>query len=257
MLRAPAFGSPHAFTTRRGGVSAGLYTALNFGDRAINGVQDDPRCVQENRRLTLEALGFGPGSLCLLNQIHGTDVVQARAETIQAGTVQTSTLQTADAQVTGVPGVVLGILSADCYPLLLEDPGAGVIGAAHAGWKGTLGRVAGRTVQAMTSLGARPERIRAAVGPGISAARYPVGDEVAQQFVDGGLGEHVQRLNQLHTAQPHLDLAAANVQVLREAGLDAEHIWVSGRCTTEPDFYSYRRDAGRTGRMLACIGLRA
>ena len=238
MLRAPEFESPHAFTTRRGGVSGGLHAALNFDLREMNGVQDDPRHVQENRRLILEALGFEANTLSLLNQIHGVDVVTARAETIQ----------TADAQVSDVPGVVLGILTADCYPVLLEDAGAGVIGAAHAGWKGTLGRVAGRTVEAMTRLGARPERIRAAVGPGISAAQYPVGDEVARQFLEGGLGEHVQTLE-----QSHLDLAGANAQVLREAGVT--DIWVSGRCTTEADFYSHRRDAGRTGRMLACIGL--
>jgi polyphenol oxidase len=240
MLRAPQLQSPHAFTTRRGGVSAGLYAALNFDARAMNGVQDDPQHVQENRRRTLEALGFAADRLALLDQVHGTDVVMARPDTVQ----------TADAQVSDAPGVVLGILSADCYPILLEDSEAGVIGAAHAGWKGTLGRVAGRTVDAMTKLGARPDQIRAAVGPGISAAQYPVGDDVAQQFAEGGLGEHVQHLN-----QPHLDLAGANAQVLREAGVNT--IWVSGRCTTSIDFYSYRRDGGRTGRMLACIGLSA
>lgn len=246
MLRAPRLQSPHAFTTRRGGVSSGLYAALNFDTREMNGVQDDPQHVLENRRRTLEALGFEASTLSLLDQVHGTDVVTARPNTVQ----------TADAQVIDVPGVVLGILSADCYPILLEDPEAGVIGAAHAGWKGTLGRVAERTVAAMLKLGAQPERIRAAVGPGISAAQYPVGEDTAQQFVDGGLGEHVQMLSPLYPHQPHLDLAGANAQVLREAGLDAEHIWVSGRCTTSIDFYSHRRDAGRTGRMLACIGLR-
>ena len=238
MLRAPRLQSPHAFTTRRGGVSSGLYAALNFDEREINGVQDDPQHVAENRRRTLEALGFEVSTLSLLTQVHGTDVVQARADTVQ----------TADAQVSDVPGVVLGILTADCYPILLEDPGAGVIGAAHAGWKGTLGRMAERTVQAMTRLGARPERIRAAVGPGIGAAQYPVGDDVAKQFAAAGLGEHIH-----YQAQPHLDLAGANAQSLQEAGVT--DIWVSGRCTFDADFYSHRRDAGRTGRMLACIGL--
>ncbi|GAA4019200.1 peptidoglycan editing factor PgeF [Deinococcus rubellus] len=244
MLHAPNLTSPHSFTTRFGGVSEGVYAApndgggLNMDGRAIGGVQDDPQSVTENRRRALAALGFGPPDLALLWQIHGADVVQA----------QPDVTQTADAQVSDRPGTLLGILTADCFPILFEDPEAGVIGAAHAGWKGTLERVAARTVTAMLRLGARPERIRAAVGPGISAARYQVGADVAGQFTAAGLGAHVQ--------ERQLGLAGANRQVLLEAGLLDPQIWLSGRCTFEPAFYSHRRDAGRTGRMLALIGLR-
>lgn len=243
MLHAPHLTSPHGFTTRFGGVSQGIYAApdntggFNMDDRAIGGVQDDPQSVTENRRRALAALGFAPPDLALLHQIHGVDAVQARPGTIQ----------TADAQVSDCPGTLLGILTADCLPLLLEDPEAGVIGAAHAGWKGTLGRVAERTVAAMQRLGARPERIRVAVGPGISAACYQVGADVAGQFTAAGLGVHVQ--------ERQLDLAGANRQILLEAGVLDPQIWRSERCTFEPAFYSHRRDAGRTGRMLALIGL--
>ena len=185
-------------------------------------------------------------------------------------------VQRADAQVTNRSGVLLAVATADCYPVLLEDPeagtleagapgkrvpgdgapedavpgngavGAAVLGAAHAGWRGTAGNVVGQTVQAMVRLGARPERIRAAVGPGICAAQYPVGGEVVSAFEQAGLGQFVQG--------GHLDLRAANLHLLLRAGLSPKHLWASGRCSTESQFYSHRRDAGTTGRMWAVIG---
>ncbi|PTA67655.1 peptidoglycan editing factor PgeF [Deinococcus arcticus] len=235
LLHAPHLTAPHAFSTRVGGVSRGAYAGLNLDDR-----EDDPADVAENRERLCAALGFAPAQVARLTQVHGTEVVQ-----VQGGGVWTG-----DALVTTQPGVLLAIGTADCYPLLLEDPDTGVLGAAHAGWKGTLGGIAGRTVAAMTALGARPERIRAAVGPGIGAAAYPVSEGVAADFEAAGLGGAVQRRG----GQPHLDLAWANRAALQAAGVRAAHIWVSGRCSTEADFYSYRRDAGRTGRMWAVIG---
>ena len=251
MLRSPVLHAPHGFTTRFGGVSTGVYGAtgsgsggLNLDDRRIGGVQDDPVNVAENRRRVLDALGFEPDALALLSQVHGVDVAQARP----------GQRQQADAQVTDQPGVVLGILTADCFPILLQDAEAGVIGAAHAGWKGTLGRVAARTVEAMQQLGAQPGRIRAALGPGISAPRYQVGLVLARQFAAAGLGAHLQ---DACSELASLDLAGANAQVLKEAGVLPRWIWTAERCTYEPAFYSHRRDAGRTGRMLSLIGLPA
>jgi YfiH family protein len=256
-LTTPNLRAAHAFTSRSGGVSVGAFAGLNLDDR-----QDDPQAVAENRRRLVAGLGFGLEQLSLLTQIHGTGVVRAVA----------GGQQTADAQVTDQPGVLLAIGTADCYPVLLEDPEAGVLGAAHAGWRGTVGDVVGHTLQAMCRLGARPERIRAAVGPGISAAQYPVGPEVARAFQQAGLGQFVTgqrsagqflpgRLskNQLSGSQdvvdqPGLDLCAANLFLLQRAGLKPDHLWASGRCSTEASFYSYRRDAGTTGRMWAVIG---
>ncbi|WP_229784653.1 peptidoglycan editing factor PgeF [Deinococcus radiotolerans] len=235
LLHAPHLSAPHAFTTRLGGVSGGPYAGLNLDDR-----EDDAQAVQENRARLTGALGFTPAQVARLTQVHGTDVV----------TVTSGGHWTGDALVTDRAGVLLAIGTADCYPLLLEDPEAGVLGAAHAGWKGTLGRVAQRTVDAMTALGAHPERIRAAVGPGICAAAYPVGGAVADAFRGAGLGEFVQARGD----GPHLDLAGANRAVLLEAGVPDAQVWVSGRCSTEGDFYSFRRDAGVTGRMWAVIG---
>ncbi|EYB67399.1 hypothetical protein DEIPH_ctg043orf0036 [Deinococcus phoenicis] len=240
LLRSPVLPLPHAFTTRAGGVSLGAYAGqysagLNLDDR-----EDDPQAVAENRRQVAAALGFDAARIARLNQIHGTDVREARAG-----------VQEGDALVTTEPGLLLAIGTADCYPVLLADEEAGVVGAAHAGWRGTLGRIAARTVEAMVARGASPAHLRAAVGPGICGERYPVGADVARQFREAGLGEFVTTVRE----GPHLDLAGANRAVLLAAGLRPENIWVSGRCSTEADFYSYRRDAGRTGRMWAVIGL--
>ncbi|AAF11520.1 peptidoglycan editing factor PgeF [Deinococcus radiodurans] len=234
LLRAPNLAVPHAFTTRAGGVSAGPYAGLNLDDRS-----DDPRPVAENRARLAAALGFAADDFARLNQVHGVQVVHAQAPGFWEG----------DALVTATPGVLLAIGTADCYPLLLADPEAGVIGAAHAGWKGTVGRIGQRTVEQMVNLGARPERIHAAVGPGICGEQYEVGEDVAAQFRAAGLGEWVLE----REGRTHLDLAGANRALLEGAGVG--DLWVSGRCSTEADFYSYRRDAGQTGRMWAVIGL--
>ncbi|CAM3737775.1 peptidoglycan editing factor PgeF [Deinococcus frigens] len=238
LLTAPHLRAPHAFTTRAGGVSVGQYRGLNLDDR-----EDDTRTVAENRRRLAAALNSGSAQFARLHQVHGTAVIVVDGPGVWTG----------DALVSATPGVLLAIGTADCYPLLLEDAAAGVIGAAHAGWKGTLGRIAEKTVGAMCELGALPDRIRAAVGPGICGARYGVGAEVAAKFADAGLGDFVQHRG----GQPHLDLAGANRAVLLAAGLPQDSIWLSGRCSTETDFYSYRRDSGKTGRMWAVIGLRA
>ena len=236
IMTTPILRAAHGFTSRAGGVSVGAYAGLNLDDR-----QDDPAAVSENRRRLTAELGFLPEQVARLEQVHGADVVQASP----------GQMQRADAQVTHQPGVLLAVATADCYPVLLEDPEAGVLesgvlGAAHAGWRGTVADIVGRTVRAMAGLGARPERVRAAVGPGICAAQYPVGSEVVSAFEEAGLGQFVQG--------GHLDLCAANLYLLLRAGLLPEHLWASGRCSTETQFYSHRRDAGTTGRMWAVIG---
>lgn len=238
LLTAPHLTAPHAFSTRVGGVSVGVYAGLNLDDR-----EDDPAVVAQNRETLAEALGLDASRYARLNQVHGTDVIHAA----QPG------LWTGDALVTATPDVLLAIGTADCYPILLQDPVAGVIGAAHAGWKGTLGRIAGLTVRQMVSLGATPANIRAAVGPGICGEKYEVGDGVADGFRAAGLGDFVLDM----AGKVHLDLAAANRAVLLGAGVPDNSIWLSGRCSTEADFYSYRRDAGKTGRMWALIRLPA
>lgn len=235
-LTAPHLSVPHGFSLRGERVQGQPFSGLNMDDRPQGSLSDDPQRVRANRERAVAALGFGLAQVALLEQVHGAAVVQAVP----------GTTQQADAQVTDRPGVLLAILTADCYPLLLHDPQAGVLGAAHAGWRGTLGRVGAATVQAMTALGADPARIQVAVGPGICASNYEVSSEIAGQFVAAGLGSAVQGRQ--------LDLAAANRQVLLEAGVQPPQLWLSGRCSTEGDFYSFRRDHGVTGRMWAVIG---
>lgn len=232
-LTSPLISAKHGFSVRHGGVSRAPFDSLNFDDR-----QDDPALVQQNRTLALQALGFDPEKVARLNQIHSCDVLEA-----QAG------VQTGDALVSREPGLALAIGTADCYPLLFHDPVNGVVGAAHAGWRGTVGSIGARTLETMERLGADRKHIQAAIGPGISAAQYEVGPEVSKQFRDAGFPEGCFSIGQ------HLDLLQANRFVLLEAGLSEHQLWTAGRCSTETDFFSYRRDAGVTGRMWAVIGL--
>ncbi len=157
-----ALAARHGFFTRRGGVSTGEYAALNCGLRS----DDDAAAVAENRARAAQALGAAPEALRALRQVHGPVVVEAGAGW--------DTLQEADAMVTRMRGVALGIVTADCAPVLFHDAQAGVIGAAHAGWKGAVGGVLEATIAAMEALGATRSGIRAVVGPCICQASYEV-----------------------------------------------------------------------------------
>src|SRR5476651_1260925 len=149
-------GVKHRFFTRRGGVSEGLYSSLNCG----YGSGDSPDNVRENRRRVAATFALAEPDLLTLHQIHSTDVLTVGAERWTSPGAPK-----ADALVTDRPGVVLGVMAADCAPVLLADRSAGVIGAAHAGWKGALSGVVQATIAAMEKLGARREQVRAVVGP--------------------------------------------------------------------------------------------
>src|SRR5579862_4251101 len=165
-------GIRHAFFTRAGGVSHGLYASLNCGF----GSGDDRDAVAANRALALRSMEFNPDALTTAHQRHTDNVVVVDKEWAGDPPV-------ADAMVTDRPGRVLGILTADCAPVLLADAKARVVGAAHAGWRGALAGIVDNTVQAMVKLGAEPGRIRAAVGPSIAQASYQVGPEFVANFV--------------------------------------------------------------------------
>ncbi len=166
-------GVRHGFLSRRGGVSEGLFQSLNCG----LGSGDAADKVAANRARALQRLGCAGASLVTAFQCHSADVV-AVTEPWQPGRAPR-----ADGLVTDRPGVVLGILTADCAPILLADPQAGVIGAAHAGWKGARAGIAAATVKAMTGLGAVPARILAAIGPAIGRRSYEVGAEFHRDFI--------------------------------------------------------------------------
>ncbi|TND07691.1 MAG: hypothetical protein FD123_3010 [Bacteroidetes bacterium] len=233
-LTAPHFSFTHAFSTRHGGVSQEPFHSLNLG-----GTLDRQEYIDANRKLFAAALGFDITQVARLHQVHGTDVLQAKPG-----------VQTGDALVTNEKGILLAIGAADCYPLLFEDAQAGVIGAAHAGWKGTLGRIAMRTIEKMISLGAESSRIRIAIGPGISCANYEVGEELITKFRSENFPETC-------FSGIHLDLLEANRTVLLESGIAENNIWMLNRCTTEDDFFSHRRDKGVTGRLWGVIGMKS
>jgi YfiH family protein len=238
----------HAFFGRKGGVSEGIYATLNCGP----GSGDDREQVLENRSRAMRALA-NDATLVTLYQVHGKDAVTVR-EPWQIGRAPR-----ADAMATQLPGIALGILTADCVPVLLADAQARVIGAAHAGWKGALTGVIGSAINAMEALGARRNRIVAAIGPCISQPSYEVGDEL-RESVEGAQSED-RRLFVPSDRDGHwrFDLSGYAQTQLRRARI--ENISALPACTylLESAFFSYRRAThlGEPdyGRQLSAITL--
>ena len=237
----------HGFFSRHGGASSGIFAGLNCGP----GSSDQREAVAVNRARVAAAMGVLPDQLRSLNQVHSTDVVVA-------GPQGWAERPRADAAVTAAPGIALGVLTADCAPVLLADAAAGVIGAAHAGWRGALDGVIEATVEAMVGLGARREAIAAAVGPTISQRAYEVGPEFVERFIDADR-DHGRFFVNGQPGHYNFDLPAFVLHRLREAGVGRAG-WI-GACTySEPDrFYSYRRatHAGEPdyGRLISAIVL--
>jgi len=213
-----ASGADAAVTARSGGVSSGPYATLNLS----LSVGDEPVKVLENRRRLAAALRANPGDFVFARQVHaaGVRVVGPPDRGSGAFTLDDAVPDT-DALVTTSPDVVLAILTADCVPIVLHDPVAGVLACVHAGWRGTVARVPAVAVAAMQSLGSRPSDIRAGVGPAVAPARYQVGPDV-HQAVTHAFGPAADTFLRLDPAAPGrwlLDLWSANRHVLREAGL--------------------------------------
>ena len=242
-------GIRHGFFTRRGGVSAGLYASLNCGP----GSGDDPAKVAENRERVTARLGAA--HLLTVWQVHGAMAV-AVTEPWAAGSTDRPQ---ADAMVTATPGLALGVLTADCAPVLFHDPQARVIGAAHAGWRGALGGILESTLTAMEALGAARARITAAIGPCIGRDAYEVGEEFERTFLiaDPANARFFHRPSP--RAKPHFDLPGFAAHRLRAA--NTGQIDDLGRCTClcESDFFSYRRNTHQGiadyGRQISAIVL--
>ncbi|TCP90276.1 hypothetical protein C8J31_101111 [Rhizobium sp. PP-CC-2G-626] len=238
----------HGFFTRKGGVSQGIYKGLNVG----LGSRDDRGHVEENRARVAAWFGQSVARLATVHQIHSPDVVTI-------GNDYDGTRSEADALVTATPGIVLGVLSADCGPILFADPGAGVVGAAHAGWKGALTGVLESTISAMIALGATRETIIACLGPSIGPDNYEVGPEFVERFLAHDVG--YARFFTPSTRADHamFDLPGLTVARLLAAGVKAEKL---GLCTYEDEarFFSYRRTTHRSepdyGRQISAISIR-
>lgn len=235
----------HGFFTRRGGASSGVFAGLNCG----YGSSDQSEVVAINRARVANAMGVPSETLVSVHQVHSADVITVSAPF--------ETPPQADAMVTATPGLALGVLTADCQPVLFADPEGGVVGAAHAGWKGALDGVLENTIDAMVALGAVRERIVAAIGPSISQASYEVGPEFLDRFLDADPDSG--RFFAGEGERPMFDLVGYGLARLRGAGI-AEAEWV-GHCTYRDParFFSYRRAThlgeADYGRLISCIGL--
>jgi purine-nucleoside/S-methyl-5'-thioadenosine phosphorylase / adenosine deaminase len=243
-------GVRHGFFTRAGGVSTGLYESLNCG----LGSNDDPSLVLENRRRIGRHLGgndrFG-GGVITLYQEHGTTAHQVSEPPNR------DALPHADAIVSVTPGLVIGVLTADCAPILLADAEAGVVAAAHAGWRGAIDGIIDSAVREMERLGARREHISAAVGPCIAQAAYEVGPEFERAFLSRDPANSVFFRREDEEARPHFDLPGFVTKRLAEAGVGT--VEDLSLCTSENEslFFSYRRKTHRGevdyGRQISAI----
>ncbi len=273
-------GVPHAFSTRLGGVSTAYSREessageMNLGEMNLGLTESDERAnVLENRRLLMAAAGAGDRALITLKQIHSNltrRVTRADAERTMR----------ADGMMTDDPGVMLGIQTADCVPVLVRDRRTGAVAAFHAGWRGTLKRIVEGGIGKMRlEFGSRPEELEAAIGPAIGACCYAVGEEVRSEFLSQ-FSYAPELFSEIYDSDPvkekypllfltarapghsnmgpnlHLDLIEANRRQLIDAGVRAESIATAYRCTNcEPEmFFSYRAEHGFCGRMMGVIG---
>jgi len=238
-------GIRHGFTARSGGGSRGAFSSLNFSSRE----GDVPRRVTENWGRLEAAARLPADGWALLSQVHG-----ARVERVVDGGAACHHRRNhaeADALVTAVPGVVLGVLTADCLPVILAVPGGSAVAIAHAGWRGTLEGVVQETVRELcAAAGAEPGELLAAIGPSIGRCCFQVGAEVHAAFQERWGAAHARRI--LEKSDPwRLDLPTANLIQLRESGVRTNNVAFVQHCTCcrKDLFFSYRRDGG-TGRML-------
>ena len=227
-------GLRHAFFSREGGVSGGIYAGLNGG----LGSGDDPANVAENRRRMAEQMGVGPEHFLSVWQIHSPDAV------VVTGPWQGSARPKADAMVTRTEGLAIGVTTADCGPILFVDPNARVIGAAHAGWKGALTGIVESTVDAMEKLGAERSGIVAAIGPLIRQHSYEVGGEFVERFMEQDAENALFFVPSTREGHAMFDLAGfirtrlenAGVLMIDDTGIDTY---------SDERFYSYRRSVHR------------
>ncbi len=248
LFRAPALeaaGAVAVVSSRCGGVSAPPFDSLNLG----LSVGDDEVAVAENRARLGEALGVPWPRLATVRQVHGTEVHPVAGAGPQG--------MDADALIGRGPGTAMAILVADCAPVFLLDPRTGAVGLAHAGWRGTAGGIAARTVAAMgEAYGCRPGDLLAAVGPAIGPCCYEV-DEPVLARLRASAPWWAEVVRPGRPGHAHLDVPGANLRVLRDAGLDPARVAVAPMCTAcdRDRLFSHRASGGRTGRMAAVLAL--
>lgn len=243
---------PHCFTTRRGGVSTGIFDSLNLSQN-----RGDPTDnVVENFRRIGQLLGFSVEDVVNAKQIHSDLVVKVGRENRGKLTVKDGS-PVCDALVTNEPGIALYVSTADCTPILLHDPVTGAVGAAHAGWRGTASAIAAKTVEAMTAhFGCDPKNIRAAIGPNASVCHFETDGDVPQAMVNA-FGDEVLPFIHPKGNKFYVNLKEINALILRRSGVT--DIAISEHCTMcQPDlFWSHRVTKGQRGSqggIIVCQG---
>lgn len=237
----------HGFAGRRGGVSTGLYAGLNVG----LGSTDDRIAILQNRDLARDAVL--PGStLVTVRQVHSPDVVTVTTA------ISEQDRPAADALVTNRPGLLLGILTADCVPVLFADAAAGIVGAAHAGWKGAIGGVTDRTIDAMVALGADASRIACAIGPCIGRSSYEVGDDFAIRF-EAQDPDNARFFSPAREGHKLFDIAAYVAARLANHGIGRVEMLDEDTYSQSDRFFSYRRSCHQSepgyGRQISMIAV--
>lgn len=249
------------FSTRLGGVSRLEFASMNLG--FLRG--DKSERVLENYRLLTKSMGIKPEQLIFTDQVHGTRLRIAGRADCGKGIFCERDYKGIDGHTTNEPGAALLVFGADCVPLFFYDPAAHAIATAHAGWRGTVGRIAGGMVSFMQGkFGSLPENLRVVIGPSISSECYEVGKEVAEEF-EKAFGRRVWEENPILARKEEslmpkyfVDLWEANRAVLLEAGVKKEHIVVSGLCTMcrQDLFFSHRASGNKRGSMVGVMMLR-
>lgn len=245
----------HAFTTRAGGVSRGIFSSLNFSFSRGDKKED----VEENYRRLAKTLGTAYESFACADQTHTANVARVGKQDAGNGIVTEQKYKDTDGMVTDEPGVTLLTLHADCVPLYFVDPVRRAVGLSHSGWRGTAGRIGEATLRKMKEeFGTDPKDVLAAIGPSICGNCYEVGEDAAEAFVREFPGREREILKEKGGGKYLLNLWKANEVVLAEAGVLPQHLAVSGFCTCcEPDrFFSHRASGGMRGNLAAVLALK-
>lgn len=247
-----AGGVVHAFSTRHGGVSTGIYASLDLGTTR----GDDPACVRENYRRFCAAVGADVGRIAMSNQVHGSTVRPVTAADVKKDLYDPEGYEV-DGLVTDIPGVALVIFGADCLPVLLYDPRRRVVAAVHAGWRGTALDIVGKAVEKMAFYGCRPGDILAAIGPGISKCCFETHEDVPNEMTSALGSGALHHIAVIEGGKFRVDLKGLNAMNLEKAGVRPEHIAISGDCTAclHDKYWSHRYTKGERGSQAAIIQL--
>ena len=237
----------HGFIGRRGGKSVGRYAGLNLSYR----VDDDPKIVSQNVCDMKLAVGIHDGRIVTMKQVHGDNIVEVKDKSLKE-------VGEADGMVTGEPDVHLGVLTADCVPILFVAPKKRLAAAVHAGWRGTLAGIAERTVRLFADqYGVPAGDLEVALGPSIGPCCYEVKDDVAEPLMKKW-GKLTTPSVLVKQGKTFVNLSRLNRDILRAAGVPGNQLFQMGPCTScaTEDFFSYRRAGGETGRQISVIGWR-